>query len=24
MDFRADRVNVWVGLNGEAQRISCG
>lgn len=24
MEFRADRVNVWVGLKGEAERISCG
>ena len=24
MEFRADRVNVWVGLKGEAERINCG
>ncbi len=24
MDFRADRVNVWVGTNGTAERITCG
>ncbi|MES2057456.1 MAG: I78 family peptidase inhibitor [Pseudomonadota bacterium] len=24
MEFRADRVNVWVGINGTAERISCG
>lgn len=24
MEFRADRVNVWVGLTGEAERINCG
>ena len=24
MEFRPDRVNVWVGLKGEVERISCG
>ena len=24
MEFRADRVNIWVGLKGEAERINCG
>ena len=24
MEYRTDRVNVWVGLKGEAQRINCG
>ena len=24
MEFRADRVNVWVGLKGEVERVSCG
>ena len=24
MDFRADRVNVWVSTNGTAERITCG
>jgi len=24
MEFRADRVNVWVGTSGKAERITCG
>ena len=24
MEFNESRVNVWVGLKGEAERISCG
>ncbi|MGY4395932.1 putative small lipoprotein YifL [Sphingomonas sp. UYAg733] len=24
MEFRADRVNVWVSTDGRAERISCG
>ena len=24
MEFNAERANVWVGLKGEAERVSCG